>query len=106
MTLPASAAAVACGLICFGVAVPMPAGAQSQVQPIIIRPDSVHQNCQIYLSTTGNPLLFKGKPISASGACPSDYMRGTVTRLGPGTYRLRVSGADCILTAAGLGGCR
>ena len=33
-------------------------------------------------SADGSRLLFKGKPISASGACPSDYMRGTVTRLG------------------------
>jgi hypothetical protein len=97
-------AAVAGGLMCFGVAV-TPAGAQSQIQPIVIRPDSIHQNCQIYLSTNGSRLLFKGKPISASGACPSDYMRGTVTRIGPGTYRLRVSGADCIITAAGLSGC-
>ena len=105
MTLSARAVAAG-GLICFGVAAATPAGAQSQIQPIIIRPDSVHQNCQIYLSTSGSRLLFKGKPISASGACPSDYMRGTHTRPGPGTYRLRVSGADCILTAAGLGGCR
>jgi hypothetical protein len=98
-------AVVVCGLICFGVAAATPAGAQSQIQPIVIRPDSIHQNCQIYLNTSGGRLLFKGKPISASGACPSDYMRGTVTRLGPGTYRLRVSGADCIITPAGLGGC-
>jgi hypothetical protein len=105
MTLPARAAA-ACGMICFGVAAAIPAGAQSQIQPIVIRPDSIHQNCQIFLSTNGSRLLFKGKPISARGACPSDYMRGTVTRLGPDTYRLRVSGADCIITAAGLGGCR
>jgi len=105
MTLPATAAA-ACGVICFAIVAVAPAGAQSQIQPIVIRPDSIHQNCQIYLSTNGNRLLFKGKPISASGACPSDYMRGTVTRLSPGTYRLRVSGSDCILTAAGLGGCR
>jgi len=94
------------GLLIIGVAGPISASAQSQIQPILIRPDRTHQNCQIYLKADGSQMLFKGKPISASGACPSDYMRGTVTRLGPGTYRLRVSGADCVLTAAGLGGCR
>ena len=51
-------------------------------------------------------MLFKGKPISASCACPSDYMRGTVTRVGADTYRLKVSGADCIITPAGPGQCR
>ena len=93
-------------LLCIGVAAPIPASAQSQVQPIVIRPDRTHQNCQIYLKSDGSPLLFKGKPISASGACPSDYMRGTATRSGPDTYRLKVSGADCIITPAGLGPCR
>jgi hypothetical protein len=98
--------ALASGLLCIGVAGPIPAHAQSQIQPIVIRPDRTHQNCQIYLKADGSQLLFKGKPISASGACPSDYMRGTVTRLGPDTYRLKVSGADCIITPAGLGQCR
>ena len=82
------------------------ASAQSQIQPILIRPDRTHQNCQIYLKADGSQLLFKGKPISASGACPSDYMRGTVTRLGADTYRMKVSGADCMITPAGLGQCR
>ena len=93
-------------MLCIGVAAPIPASAQSQIQPILIRPDRTHQNCQIYLKADGSRLLFKGKPISASGACPSDYMRGTVTRFGPDTYRLKVSGADCIITPAGLGQCR
>jgi hypothetical protein len=93
-------------IICLGVAASISAHAQSQIQPIIIRPDRTHQNCQVYLKTDGSLLLFKGKPISASGACPSDYMRGTVTRLGADTYRLKVSGADCIITPAGLGQCR
>lgn len=97
--------AIILGLICIAVAPPMPASAQSQSQPIVIRPDRIHQNCQIYHKADGSRLLFKGKPISASGACPSDYMRGTVTRSGPHTYRLKVSGADCILTPAGLGPC-
>ena len=105
MTLLARAAA-ACGLICFGIAAATPAGAQSQIQPIIIRPDTIHQNCQIYLSTTGSRLLFKGKPIAAGGKCPSDYLPGTVTRFGANTYRLRISGNDCIITPAGLGQCR
>src|SRR5215203_1937556 len=94
------------GLLISGVAGPIPAGAQSQIQPILIRPDRTHQNCQIYLKADGSQLLFKGKPISPSGACPSDYMRGTVTRVGADTYRLKVSGADCIITPAGLGQCR
>ena len=94
------------GLLFIGVAGPSPASAQSQIQPILIRPDRTHQNCQIYLKADGSQLLFKGKPISASGACPSDYMRGTVTRVGADTYRLKVSGADCIITPAGLGQCR
>ncbi len=90
-------------LLFIGVVLPIPASAQS---PILIRPDRTHQNCQIYLKADGSQLLFKGKPISASGACPSDYMRGTVTRLGADTYRMKVSGADCIITPAGLGPCR
>ena len=97
---------VTIGLMCLGAFAPTPASAQSQPQPIVIRPDRVHQNCQIYLKIDGSQLLFKGKPISASGACPSDYMRGTVMRLGPNTYRLKVSGADCVITPAGLGQCR
>ena len=94
------------GLVCIGIVGPMAASAQSQIQPILIRPDRTHQNCQIYLKADGSQLLFKGKPISASGACPSDYMRGTVTRLGADTYRMKVSGADCMITPAGLGQCR
>ena len=97
---------IAIGMICIGAFAPIPVSAQSQLQPIVIRPDRTHQNCQIYLKSDGSPLLFKGKPISASGACPSDYMRGTATRSGPDTYRLKVSGADCIITPAGLGPCR
>jgi hypothetical protein len=89
-----------------GLAAASLAPAQGQSDTLRIRPDRIHQNCQIYLNADGSQLLFKGKPISASGACPSDYMRGTVTRLAPGTYRLKVSGADCILTPAGLGPCR
>jgi len=94
------------GLLIIGVAGPISASAQSQIQPILIRPDRTHQNCQIYLKADGSQMLFKGKPISASGACPSDYTRGTVTRVGAGTYRLKVSGADCIITPAGPGQCR
>jgi hypothetical protein len=94
------------GPLFIGVAGPIPASAQAQVQPILIRPDRIHQNCQIYLKADGSQLLFKGKPISASGACPSDYMRGTVTRSGADSYRLKVSGTDCIITPAGLGQCR
>ena len=94
------------GLLIIGVAGPISASAQSQIQPILIRPDRTHQNCQIYLKADGSQMLFKGKPISASCACPSDYMRGTVTRVGADTYRLKVFGADCILTPAGLGQCR
>ena len=94
------------GLLIIGVAGPISASAQSQIQPILIRPDRTHQNCQIYLKADGSQMLFKGKPISASCACPSDYTRGTVTRVGAGTYRLKVSGADCIITPAGPGQCR
>jgi hypothetical protein len=94
------------GLISAAVAGSFQASAQSQVQAILIRPDPIHQNCQIYLKADGSRLLFKGKPISAGGACPSDYMRGTVTRLGPASYRLKVSGTDCVLTPAGLDQCR
>jgi hypothetical protein len=97
---------VVSGPLFIGVVGPIAASAQSQIQPILIRPDRTHQNCQIYLNADGSQLLFKGKPISASGACPSDYMRGTVTRVGADTYRLKVSGADCIITPAGLGQCR
>ena len=99
-------AVIAIGLMSIGAAAPAPALAQSPVQPIVIRPDRTHQNCQIYLKPNGSPLLFKGKPISASGACPSDYLRGTVTHIGGDAYKLRVSGADCILTPAGQGQCR
>jgi hypothetical protein len=94
------------GLLIIGVAGPISASAQSQIQPILIRPDRTHQNCQIYLKADGSQMLFKGKPISASCACPSDYMRGTVMRVGADTYRLKVSGADCIITPAGPGQCR
>jgi hypothetical protein len=97
---------VIAGLMVAGLATASLAPAQGQTETLRIRPDRIHQNCQIYQNADGSQLLFKGKPISASGACPSDYMRGTVTRLGPGTYRLKVSGADCILTPAGLGPCR
>jgi len=94
------------GLLIIGVAGPISASAQSQIQPILIRPDRTHQNCQIYLKADGSQMLFKGKPISASCACPSDYMRGTVMRVGADTYRLKVSGADCVITPAGPGQCR
>ena len=94
------------GLLIIGVAGPISASAQSQIQPILIRPDRTHQNCQIYLKTDGSRLLFKGKPIAAGGKCPSDYLPGTVTRFGANTYRLRISGNDCIITPAGLGQCR
>ena len=94
------------GLLIIGVAAPISASAQSQIQPILIRPDRTHQNCQIYLKADGSQMLFKGKPISASCACPSDYMRGTVMRVGADTYRLKVSGADCVITPAGPGQCR
>jgi hypothetical protein len=93
-------------LICIGAAGSTPAGAQSQIRPILVRPATEHPNCQIYLKADGSRLLFKGKPIAAGGACPSDYLPGTVTRSGPDTYRLRVSGDDCIITPAGLGQCR
>ena len=92
--------------VSLGIGVAAPAGAQTEIRPIVIRPATEHPNCQIYLKADGSRLLFKGKPVSASGACPSDYMRGTVTRLGPDTYRLKVSGAECMLTPAGLGQCR
>ena len=94
------------GLLWADAAAPIAANAQSQMQPTVIRPDRTHQNCQIYLKADGSRLLFKGKPISASGACPSDYMRGTVTRSGADSYRMKVSGADCIVTPAGLDQCR
>ena len=94
------------GLLIIGVAGPISASAQSQIQPILIRPDRTHQNCQIYLKADGSQMLFKASRISASCACPSDYMRGTVTRVGADTYRLKVSGADCIITPAGPGQCR
>jgi len=94
------------GLLIIGVAGPISASAQSQIQPILIRPDRTHQNCQIYLKADGSRLLFKGKPIAAGGKCPSDYLPGTVTRFGANTYRLRISGNDCIITPAGLGQCR
>jgi hypothetical protein len=94
------------GLICIGVATPTLASAQSQIRPILVRPATEHPNCQIYLKADGSRLLFKGKPISAGGACPSDYLPGLVTRSGPDSYRLKVSGADCVITPAGLGPCR
>jgi hypothetical protein len=94
------------GLLGFGLAAATPAAAQSQIQPIVVRPAKEHPNCQIYLKANGSRLLYKGKPISAGGACPSDYLPGTVTRFGADTYRLQVSGADCIITPAGMGQCR
>jgi hypothetical protein len=94
------------GLLGIGIAVPTPASAQSQIRPVLVRPATEHPNCQIYLKTDGSRLLFKGKPISAGGACPSDYLPGKVTRSGTDTYQLRVSGADCVITPAGLGPCR
>ena len=69
-------------LLCIGVAAATPAAAQTQIQPIIIRPAKETPNCQVYLKADGSRLLFKGKPISASGTCPSEYLRGTVTRSG------------------------
>ena len=94
------------GLTCIGIAVAGHASAQSQIRPILVRPATEHPNCQIYLKSDGSRLLFRGKPIAAGGVCPSEYMPGTVTRVGPDAYRLKVSGADCIVTAAGLGQCR
>ena len=58
------------GLLFIGVAGPIAASAQSQIQPILIRPDRIHQNCQIYLKADGNQLLFKGKPISPAARAP------------------------------------
>jgi hypothetical protein len=98
---------IAIGLLCLGAgAAATPAGAQSEIRPILVRPAKEHPNCQIYLKADGSRLLFKGKPISAGGACPSDFLPGTVTRFGPESYRLKVSGADCIITPAGMGQCR
>jgi hypothetical protein len=97
----------AIGLVCIGIAATAsPAGAQAEISPIVVRPATEHPNCQIYLRSDGGRLLFKGKPVSASGSCPSDYMRGTLARTGPGAYRIKVSGTDCIVTPAGLGPCR
>jgi hypothetical protein len=70
------------GLLIIGVA-GISESAQSPIRPILIRPDRTHQNWQIYLKADGSQMLFKGEPISASGECPSDYMRRTVTRVGP-----------------------
>ena len=92
------------GLLVFGVATP--AAAQTEIRPIVVRPATEHPNCQIYLRADGSRLLFKGKPIAAGGKCPSEYLPGTVTRFGANTYRLRISGNDCIITPAGLGQCR
>jgi hypothetical protein len=89
-----------------GIGVAAPASAQTEIRPIVIRPAAEHPNCQIYLKADGSRLLFKAKPIAAGGKCPSDYLPGTVTRFGANTYRLRVSGNDCIITPAGLGQCR
>ena len=92
--------------VSLGIGVAAPAGAQTEIRPIVIRPATEHPNCQIYLKADGSRLLFKGKPIAAGGKCPSDYLPGTVTRFGANTYRLRISGNDCIITPAGLGQCR
>ena len=101
----AKGAATAC-LVAAGLAMATPAGAQSPIRPILVRPAAEHPNCQIYLKLDGSRLLFRGKPIAAGGNCPSEYMPGTVTRVGPDAYKLKVSGTDCIVTAAGLGECR
>ena len=93
------------GLLCIGVAAATPAAAQTQIQPIIIRPAKETPNCQVFLKADGSRLLFKGKPISASGSCPSEYLRGTVSRLAADTYRLKVQGGECIITAAGTAQC-
>ena len=95
--------AIVSGLLCIAVAAATPASAQAELAPIVICPAKEHPNCQIYLKADGARLLFKGNPISASGTCPSDFLRETVTRFGASSYRLKVSGADCIITTAGLG---
>jgi hypothetical protein len=98
---------IAIGLLCLGaVAAAAPASAQSEIRPIYVRPAKELPNCQIYLKADGSRLLFKGKPISAGGTCPSDFLPGTVTRFAANTYRLKVSGADCMITPAGMGQCR
>ena len=106
MTLLARAAA-ACGLICFGIAAATPAGAQSQIQPIIIRPDTIHQNCQIYLKHQRQPAAVQGQADFGQRRLPLRlYARNGDAPRGPTLIGLRVSGADCIITPAGLGGCR
>ncbi len=98
--------AIVGGLVCIGTAAGTPASAQSELAPVVIRPAREHPNCQIYLKPDGARLLFKGKPISAGGSCPSDFLRGTLARLAAGSYSLKVSGAECTVTPAGLGPCR
>ena len=89
-------------------ALPTPAGAQSQVAPIVIRPAQDIPNCQIYLKADGSRLLFKGKPVTPAGQCPPDYLRGSVVRFGGESYRLQSPSrkADCVITAQGLGRCQ
>ena len=58
---------LASGLLCIGVAGPIPASAQSQIQPIVIRPDGTHQNCQIYLKTDGSRLHVELPESTAAG---------------------------------------
>jgi hypothetical protein len=96
------------GVLLCVVAGAMPALAQSQIAPIVIRPAKEQPNCQIYLKADGSRLLFKGKPVSPGGACPAEWWRGTVTRFGSETYRLQIPAkkADCIVTPQGLGRCQ
>lgn len=94
------------GALIFASAIaPIPA-ARAQIAPIAIREAKDHPGCRIYLKADGSRLLFKQKPIAAGGNCPPDFLRGTVTRFGPSTYRLRAQGGvDCVITPAGLGRC-
>lgn len=96
---------LAAALVLAGVIAPI-APAHAQIAPIVIREAKDHPGCRIYLKADGSRLLFKQKPIAAGGNCPPDFLRGSVTRFGPSTYRLRAQGGvDCVMTPAGFGRC-
>jgi hypothetical protein len=89
-------------------AIPVSAGAQSTVQPIVAGEAKDHPGCYVYLKADGSRLLFQTKPIAARGNCPADFLPGNVVRFGADTYRLRIPSkrADCVITPQGLGRCQ
>ena len=78
----------------------------AQIEPIVLQEARDHPGCLIYLKSDGSRLRYKGSPITPYGPCPKEFVRGLVTRYGPQTYKLEMSGTTCVMYPNGYGRCQ